>query len=213
MSEQNGTDNSTTPVIETPVEDQSLLGLTASTENQTPTEEPGSTENKPEDKPAEQAEAPVPLTVEDIVLPEGFTADESLQTEFVELMNNTELSPKDRANALVALQAKAITAASEASSAAWTEMQDQWRGEVKADLGDKLEPTLSAVGKLITEYGSPELVGVFDLTGAGNNLHVIKFLSTIASKLTEGGYTSGMPAATETTAAERMFPSMKGNTQ
>ena len=155
----------------------------------------------------------VPLTVEDIVLPEGFTPAPELQQEFVDVMNDADLSAKDRASALIALQAKALTAASEASSAAWTEMQDKWRTEVKADpafAGEKLTTAVASVAKLISEYGTPELNGVFDLTGAGNNIHVIKFLSNIAGKMTEGSFTAGSPSGGESNAASLLYPSMKG---
>jgi hypothetical protein len=128
-------------------------------------------------------------------------------------MNDKEMSPKDRANALVALQVKAAQAASEASSQAWSEMQTKWRDEVKADPeigGEKLQPALGRVGKLLNEFGSEELSSVLDLTGAGNNIHVVKFLDKVAQKLTEGGAVPGLPSGQTTTAAQRLFPSMKG---
>src|SRR5438128_8437433 len=41
-----------------------------------------------------------PIEVKDITLPEGFTADEPLMKEFVDLMNKP-MSPKERANELI----------------------------------------------------------------------------------------------------------------
>ena len=155
----------------------------------------------------------VPLTEADIALPEGFTADPELQTEFLTLMNDQEMDAKSRAQGLVELQAKLMTKASEASSAAWDEMQTTWQNEVKADPvigGEKMKDSLATVSKLVSEYGSDELVQVMGMTGAGNNIHVIKFLHTLAGKLTEGGYTQGQPAKAEGSAASRMYPSMKG---
>ena len=159
------------------------------------------------------AEEFVPLTQEDLVLPEGFTADPELQTEFLDVMNNQELSAKDRATALLNLQAKLMTKASEAGSLEWDNMQTQWKDEVKADPvigGDKMRPALDSVSKLVTEYGSPELAGVFDITGAGNNVHVIKFLYTLSQKLTEGVPVQGLPSSANGDAASRLYPSMKG---
>ena len=180
--------------------------------SETTATEEAKTETATEEAKVEVAEV-VPLTVEDIVLPEGFEPAPELQKEFVDIMNDADLSAKDRASALIGLQAKALTAASEASSAAWTETQDKWRTEVKADpafAGEKLSVAVASVAKLITEFGTPELNGVFDLTGAGNNVHMIKFLSNIAGKLTEGPYTAGSPASGETNAAALLYPSMKG---
>ncbi len=213
-----------TPPTETP-KDESLIGSPpADTTTKTAEElaaEAALAAETPEQKTAREAteaaavEAETlrqaPVTVDDLVLPEGFTTTDELKTEFVETINKlSDLGPKERAEALLNLQAKAMTAASEASSAAWTSMQDQWRNEVKADLGDKLQPTLDSINRLVTEFGSPQLTEAFALTGAGNNLHVIKFLSAVAGKMTEGGYSAGAPSGAETTAAQRMFPSMKG---
>lgn len=211
MSETTATESLVTPPTETTTPlDQSLIGVE--------TEAVASTETTTEEtqKPEGETEAVVevvPLTRDQIVLPEGFApADEALD-KFVETLNNSELTAQERATALINLQAEVMTAASEASSAAWTSMQDQWRDEVKADAevgGDKMQPTLDSINRLVSEYGSKELVDVFGLTGAGNNIHMIKFLSKISGVLTEGGYATGTPASSETTAAQRMFPSMKG---
>lgn len=163
---------------------------------------------KPEPEPVE------PLKVEDITLPEGFELAPEMANEFLEILNGDQ-SPQDRANALIALHTKNLAEAQEADSKAWETMQTQWRDEVKADTeigGDKLQPALANIGKLLDEFGSPELKGVFDMTGAGNNVHMIKFLSKIAGKLTEGNFFSGgTPASaanTEEEKARRMYPSM-----
>jgi hypothetical protein len=203
-----------TPPTETP-EDKSLIGNPPADPPKTPEEEapPETPEAKAEREATEAAETArlAPITVEDLVLPEGFTTTDELKTEFVETINKlADLGPKERAEALLNLQAKALTAASEASSAAWSTMQDQWRDEVKADLGDKLQPTLDSINRLVKEFGTPQLTEALALTGAGNNLQVIKFLGAVAEKMTEGGYSAGAPSGAETTAAQRMYPSMKG---
>lgn len=92
-------------------------------------------------------------------------------------------------------------------------MQKEWRDAVKADPeigGEKLQPSLDKIGRLINEYGSDELLETMAITGAGNNVHVIKFLNKVAEKLTEGGPVVGSPATAREDAASRMFPSMKG---
>ena len=186
-----------------------------STEPPTPPVEAGTEPSLVAEPPKTEEPAAefVPLTAEDIILAEGFTADTELQTQFLEAMNNQELSAKDRANALVDLQAKLMTKASEAGSAAWDNMQSEWRDAVKADPevgGDKMVGVLASVSKLVSEYGDDKLTEVFNLTGAGNNVHVIKFLNKIAGQLTESSSpASGSPVA-QGSAAQRMYPSMKG---
>lgn len=168
---------------------------------------------KPDDEPSTP---PEPLTVEDVKLPDGFEAQPELLNQFVELFNG-EMDPKEKAQALVELHTETIRKASEASSEAWDNMQTEWKDAVKADEeigGAKLQPTLTNVGKLLDEFGSQDLKDVFDLTGAGNNVHMIKFLNVIANKLTEGGYRPGgnpsNAADSEEAKAQRLFPSMKG---
>jgi len=167
------------------------------------------------DKPAETQAEFVPLTAEDIKLPEGdnFVVDEELRDEFLGVVNNQELSPKDRAQGLLDLYTKAATKASETASNEWNELQTKWQGEVKADAeigGAKLPETLGRIGQLIDQYGDAETRTAFDLTGAGNNPAVIKFLNKVAAKLVEGGPVSGQPAAVESSTAAKLFPTMKG---
>jgi hypothetical protein len=154
----------------------------------------------------------VPLTAEDITFSDTFEVQEEFRDEFLSIVNDQEKSPKDRTQALVGLYEKAALAASEASSNAWANTQKEWQDAVKADPeigGDKLPTTLSAVNKLVTEYGSDKLVEVFALTGAGNNPEMIKFLNKVAGVLTEGKPISGgAPTNQGTDAASRLFPSM-----
>lgn len=207
MSEENVTPNSIEPV--TP------------TEPETPTE-PTSLISDPEQKVEEKApetpaepEPVVPLTVDDLTIPEGYEVVEPLRDKFLEILNG-DLSPKDRASALLALHKDTIDAAQEAGSTAWNTTQDEWKAEAKADPdvgGAKLQPALANIAKLIDEYGTTELRGVFDLTGAGNNVHVIKFLSKMADQLTEGNHLTPRLPGGDLTAeqkAQRMYPSMKG---
>lgn len=169
------------------------------------------TEGTQEEEQQQEEAAPVDLVAADITFPEGVTVDEASRDEFLGILNNRELSPKEQAQALINLQMRTAQAASEASSNAWSEMQTQWREEVKADAdvgGDKLQPALGRIGRLIDEYGSPEVSKIFDLTGAGNSVHVIKMLDKMAQKLTEGGHVSGSPTNQDQSAASRMYPSM-----
>lgn len=199
------------PEIETPNSsepDPSLIGTDPNTQTQEPTTE----EPKPEGEESPAPEPIVPLTAEDIKFPEGVQVDETLRDEFIGLLNDTEKTPTERAQALVDLQLKAAQAASEANSKAWSDVNEKWRNEVKADAdvgGDNLQPTLGRIERLVTEYGSEELREVFNITGAGNNVHFIKFLDKVARQLTEPGPVQGSPRAGESTAAQRLFPSMK----
>lgn len=190
----------------------------ASTETPATTEEQTSSQPNPEEtkteeeKPEVKTEEFTPLSVEDLQMPEGLTADEGLQKEFLDVLNNRELSPKEQANALLALQGKALGAASDASHTAWAETQKTWQDEVRNDPdigGAKLEPILGNINKLVQELGTPELPEVFALTGAGNNVHIVKFLAKIADQLNEGSPVSGKPSGGETDRAALLYPTMR----
>jgi 2-oxoglutarate dehydrogenase complex dehydrogenase (E1) component-like enzyme len=211
MSVENETTSSTTSetdTTETLTETkapESLVNETAETK----TEETKTEETKVEETKVE------PLTVESLTLPEGFELQPEMASEFLEILNGDQ-SPQDRANALIALHGKTLTEASEASSKLWEEMQTTWKDEVKADPdigGAKLQPAITNIQKLIDEYGTSDLKDVFALTGAGNNIHIIKFLNKVANVLTEGKlFTAGSPAGANDpdAVAKRLFPSMKG---
>ena len=155
-----------------------------------------------------EAGAPVILTPESIKLPDNVVIPDDVRDEFLGVMNNAELEPAARAQALVDLQIKLAQQASEAGSRAWEELQSTWQNEVKADPeigGPKLDQTLLGIGRLVSEYGTPELREAFNVTGAGNNPHIIRFLSKISSVLSEGRPVSGAPPATPKTLADKLY--------
>ena len=166
--------------------------------------------------PLETPSAPItePITFDQLTLPEGFAISEDLSKSFVDLMNDKDMSPTERAQSLIDLQAKALTSMAEANQNVWNTQQETWKTEVKNDPeigGAHLEGKLANIGKLLTEFGTPELRGIFDLTGMGNNIHAIRFLDKIASQLTEGRFVSGSaPTVGGESAAQKLFPSMKG---
>lgn len=204
---------SETPTPATPA--ASLITETKPTE--TPVEPPKTGEAPKIDETPKPTETPpvepaAPLTMESIKLPEGFEVDPETSTKFLDILNDDKMTPAERAQALIDLQSGMMTKLSEQAVEAFTTQQTEWIEEVKKDSeigGEKLAPTLGQIAKLVVQYGSPELKQVFDTTGAGNNIHVIKFLSKIAGDLGEGGPVSGSPPVTQASLAERMYPSMK----
>ena len=157
---------------------------------------------------ASEPGVPVTLTAEAIKFPEDFSVADDVRDEFLGIMNNAEMEPGARAQSLIDLQAKLMREASEAGSRTWDELQTTWQDEVKADPeigGPKLESTLLGIGKLVQEYGTPELREAFNITGAGNNPHVIRFLSKISAVLSEGRPVSGTPPAAPRSTADKIY--------
>lgn len=138
--------------------------------------------------PAVPPAAPEPLTAQAITLPEGFAVDEPVMNEFLGVLNDAQLSPKDRAQKLVDLQIKSLEAARESGSKAWDDMMGQWQDEVRADPavgGARFDQSVAAANQVVKQFGSPELAQLCATTGIGNNVHFIKFLNSIAPRLLE----------------------------
>lgn len=171
-------------------------------------EEPKAGDPPKEGEPA----APEPVTREALKLPDGMTVDDETMASFIELTNDAEKSPAERAQAMVDLHTSLMQKASEAASQQWTELQDKWTETIKADPeigGDRLDPALGQISKMLDTHGSPEVREAFDLTGAGNNPAIIKFLHKLAVQVGEGTPTAGTPTArSEEDRARNLFPSM-----
>lgn len=185
---------------------------TTTTQPETPSDQ-NSNEQSAEGVEGGEAAEFVPLSADDLTIPEGFEADDEIRDKFLDVVNDQEMSAKDRANALIELQAETIRQASERISEAWTQQREAWVEEVKADPeigGDKFEPTMGKISKLLNEFGDPNLrEQVFDITGAGDHPLMIKFLAKVADALSEGTPVSGDAGGDKMTLAERMYPSMK----
>jgi hypothetical protein len=127
-------------------------------------------------------------------------------------MNDEKLTPAERAQKLVDIQTGLMTKVAEANYKAWTDLQDKWQEEVRADPeigGEKLAPALGEISKLLDRYGSPELRLALTETGAGNHPQVVRFLHKLAKDLGEGGPVLGAPTTAKESLADRMYPSMK----
>lgn len=160
-----------------------------------------------------EVEAQAPLTADSIKIPEGMTVDEAIRDEFLGVMNNAELTPQARAQALIDLQAKVVQAASERGSKAAADMQTEWIKEANTQFGMALVPMLGNIAKLVDQFGGTaeqvkELRDVFTLTGAGNHPAMVRFLDNVGKPLREGQARSGAPSSQGRTAGEILYPTM-----
>lgn len=173
--------------------------------------------------PTAQTETPAPVSAEplkldDLTLPEGL-AKEGLE-EFVALANDAKLGPKERSEALLGLYAKHAKELADAPFEAYKAMNEAWQTELKNDPeigGAKLQSdVLPAVSKLIDTYGGDKLREVLNLTGAGNNPEMARFLYKVAKAFTESStHVTGSPlsgAVKRPSAAEAMYPNLAKGT-
>jgi hypothetical protein len=131
-----------------------------------------------------------PITAEAITLPEGAVTDEAAMTGFLELMNDTEISPAERAQKLIDLQFSIAEDAAKASQALWEKTQADWQAEATAlpEIGgDKLPETLANIKSGLDKLGATKATyAALDFTGAGNHPEIISILSKATAHLVEG---------------------------
>jgi len=152
-----------------------------------------------------------PLTAENLSLPDNLQADEKFVSSFIDTLNDADLSPQDRANALTQIHADAMSAMLEqVQTDAVAEIQ-KWGEDIAShkDLGgDNLAATEAAVADVMQEFGSPELSEWIDTTGIGNRVEFVEFLTKVSRVISEGKPTVGDPTSEETkTQAQRIFNS------
>lgn len=180
--------------------------------NTPPQEEP--TPETPPQEPTEQPEAeeaPAPFTFADLTTPEGLALDEAVQNNFLEVLSDESLSGKDRAQKLLDMHAKLHAEAVQKMQAEGERTVTEWVDQIKADPtigGEKLAPALGQIAKLLDSYeGNEEVRKAFDITHAGNNPAVVKFLHWVATQLNEGTPAQGAPPASGKATAKTLYPS------
>ncbi len=151
-------------------------------------------------------------------IPDNFKLADEAKTQL-----STALAglPPERAQSLFDLHAAEVQriakASLDANVTAWNDLTTRWRGEIEADPvigGANVPKTKAAISRLVNEFGDggSGVREALNLTGAGNNPHLVRFLHKVASKLYEGGPVNGSPAngAAPPNMADVFYPSSKG---
>lgn len=149
---------------------------------------------KVEEKSEEKGE---PLTAEAIsaaiTLPEGAEADKGLMDKFSTFAADAKLT-QEQAQSLADIyfegQESLVNQLASVNQKAWDTTIDGWKAELEADPvigGDKSPAAMEVIGKVLDEYGTPEARRAFEVTGAGWNPHIARFMHKMALALTEGG--------------------------
>lgn len=193
---------------ETPTQTETTEQQTDGQEQQTEEQQTEEQKSGTESEDGQQLD----LDLESLTFPEGFQKSDEMLSSFKGVLEDTEKSPQERAQALVDLHVNAMQAASERVSEQWQQTRSEWVEEVKADSeigGDKLDPALGEISKVVDEYGGQDLRNLLDDSGLGDHPVVVKFLYKVAKQLNEPGPVSGGPTNTPPTQAKRIYPSME----
>ena len=150
-----------------------------------------------------------PAEYADFTVPEEMGIDQTALEAFVPVAKDLNLS-QDQAQKLVDVQSTLVQKHAEAQMVAWTETQEQWRADVKADSeigGDKMDAQVALAKKALDKVGTPELRALLDATGTGNHKEFIRFFARVGTFIGDddmhfGGASSQEPLD----AAKILFP-------
>jgi hypothetical protein len=145
-------------------------------------------EPKADDKPADSPA--VTLTLDSIKPPEGMEIDPAFATEYIGLINKLQGNPAELAQELINLQGRLMTAAQEAGSKQWDDVQKDWKKLVETDPeigGAKHSKTTADTNAILDRFGGPKTREALELTGFGNHPEFHRLLSKIAPFVLEAG--------------------------
>lgn len=203
------------PVAETPAVEVKTDAAPAPVEAAKPSEpEPSLLDGPPKEeaapveakaveaKPGDQPALP---TYEPLKLPEGVKLDDAELKGFDELVGGLELTSKadhaavqefrqKAADFHIAQVQKAVKAHDDSGAQAWSQMRDGWRQEFKTDKqigGNRQNTTLAGAAAMIEQFGGSkaqitELRRVLRVTGAGDNVNLVRLLHNVSKVLSEG---------------------------
>lgn len=178
---------------------------------------------KPAEPPAPAGETPAPaaeeippLSAADLTIPEGIEVPEETMKEFLSLMNDRDLAPKDRASKLLALQSSFLTQVSQSvmdeMTTVWNETQAAWKADIRKlpEIGGaNTERTLAQINRGIElSGGDKETFDALSLTGAGSHPAIVKLLYNLTKHLAEPAPVGGQPARTPLSQADALYPTM-----
>lgn len=211
------------PAESQPAPEPAPAGVDASTEA-APVAEGGEgkeTGEKPADdsKPAE-GDAPALLTAEsyaDLKIADGFEVNDAALTDAKAIFAEAQVPP-EAAQKLLDLYTTNLKTATDQLAAAhqeqFTALNQQWIDATNAlpeMQGEAKKQTLAILGRTMDEFGSPEAREAFNLTGAGNNPHIVKYILSLAQAVVEGAPTpQGAPALSDPrkgkSLGQRLYP-------
>lgn len=190
--------DSAPPAEAAPAEAAPVAEAPAAGDPATPAEPAPAGEAKPEGEAP--AEAPAALTVEsykDLTFPEGFTPDAEAIGKVNTIFAEAGV-PVDKAQALMDIYSANLQAAVDAGANAakqhFVDLNNKWIGELDAMpefQGEARKQTSTILGTALDEYGSDAAREAFNVTGAGNNPAIVRFILNLANAIVEGAPTPG----------------------
>jgi len=165
------------------------------------------------DSPADENKtAEAPEYVYDFKFPEGFSKDDAALGDFTNWAKENKVSP-EAAQKLLDNYAKGETSRVQQERKSWTDLQDKWVSDTKADKeigGPQFMENLAVAKKAVDKFGNDKLKELFDFTGVGNNAEMVRFLYKIGKELSEDKIHVGQSGTTGARdIAKVMYPDLQ----
>ena len=164
-----------------------------------PVTEPATTEPETTDAPAE-------VSAEAFTFPEGAQVDMEVAKEYAELAKSLGLT-QEQAQGQIGFYQKA-------QEQMIAKVSEQWSAQSKADKefgGDKFDENLAIASKAIDAFATPELKGLLNSTGLGNNPDMIRAFYRAGLLLKEDSVVTGEVAVTKTNDPKLLYPNSNLN--
>ncbi len=168
-------------------------------------------EKKDDDADAEGKEEEGSTKFEMPDLGEGVEFDTALfesMTPVLKEMNATQEQVQKLAEAYLGHVEKAAVIHGEAMIEKYNEIKDGWKTAAQEELGAGIKQDLLQTGNALKKFGSPALIELFNETGIGNHVEVIKAFSKIGKLFTEDNMVDGESKGGDAKAEDVMYPSM-----
>ena len=90
----------------------------------------------------------------------------------------------------------------------YEEIKDGWKKEATEELGANMKQDLVQTGNALKQFGSEKLIELFNETGIGNHVEVVKMLSKVGKHFTEDNFEDGESSGSESKTEDVLYPSM-----
>lgn len=153
-----------------------------------------------------KVEAPVEVSAEAFVFPEGAQVDMGVAKEYAELAKSLGLT-QEQAQGQIGFYQKA-------QEQMVAKVSEQWAQQSKADKefgGDKFDENLAIASKAIDAFATPELKGLLNSTGLGNNPDMIRAFYRAGLLLKEDSVVPGEVATSTPNDPKLLYPNSNLN--
>lgn len=145
------------------------------------------------------------------LVPEGFEVTPEQSGDLLKIVNEAKGDPSKIVGGMLSYYTQVTQQAAESLAAEYNKTQTDWQNEMRADPvygGAKFDESLRVAKEAAQRLGGSEFLELLRVTGAGNNVHMLRMLNEAAKLLPkEGTPAGGRPSAQPKSLGERMFGS------